>query len=268
MCTLIAGIGTLGPGTLVIGANRDESPSRGSSGATTLRERPRVVGGRDLVAGGTWLAVRDARFVTALLNRRPVPGGPGSADDPNDPASYRSRGLLCLDAAAAGPATDAPHRLDPGTGERHPTHRDAALALLARDSYAHCTLVGLDAAGEAWAIHAGHGKPPETMVLAPGWHVITHVDPDDQSEPRTAWLTARLREVKGLGPEAMLEAIAALLRQHEEGVAPAVCIHRDRFPTISSTILALGNLETPRYLNADGPPCVTPYVDVSDLLES
>jgi len=268
MCTLIVGIGTLGPGTLVIGANRDESPGRASSGPITLREQPRVVGGRDLVAGGTWLAIRDARFLTALLNRRPVPGGPGGPGDPNDPASYRSRGLLCLDAAAAHSTPDAPHRLDPGTGERHSTRLDAALALFERDAYAHCTLVGLDVDGEAWAIHAGHGRPPETMTLAPGWHVITHADPDDPNEPRTAWLLKRLREVKKAGAEGTLEAIAALLRRHEEDGVPAVCLHRDRFPTVSSTILALGNLETPRYLHAAGPPCVTPYADVSKLLDS
>jgi len=268
VCTLIAGIGTLGPGTLVVGANRDESPGRPASAPGLLRERPLVVGGRDLVAGGTWLAIREARFVVALLNRRPVPGGPGGPDDPNDPSAYRSRGLLCLDAATAGPPADAAHRLDPGTGERHPVHRDAALALLARDVYAHCTLVGLEAGGEAWAIHAGHGKPAEAQPLAPGWHVITHADPDDLGEPRTAWLLAQLRELKPAGVDAALEGVAALLRHHEEDGGVGVCLHRDRFPTVSSTLLALGDVGTPRYLHAAGPPCVTPYTDVSSLLES
>jgi len=266
MCTLIVGIGTLGPGTLVIGANRDESPGRPASTPGLLRERPVVVGGRDLVAGGTWLAIREARFVVALMNRRPVPAGPGGSGDPNDPSTYRSRGLLCLDAAAAGPSSDAPHRLDPGTGDRHPAHRDAALALLAQDTYAHCTLVGVEAGGEAWAIHAGHGKPPETTMLAPGWHVITHEDPDDPREPRTAWLLGELREWKAQGVEETLEGIATLLRRHEEDGVPGVCLHRDRFPTVSSTLLALGDVGTPRYLHAAGPPCVTPYTDESSLL--
>lgn len=268
MCTLIAGVGTLGPGTLVVGANRDESPGRPASSPGLLRERPVVVGGRDLVAGGTWLAIREARFVVALLNRRPAPGGPGSPDDPRDPSSYRSRGLLCLDAAAAGPAADAPHALDPGTGERHPARRDAALALLARDAYAHCTLVGLDAEGEAWAIHAGHGGPPESTALATGWHVITHEDPDDPREPRTAWLLDRLRGAGWNGVDATLDGVATLLRRHEGDGTPGVCLHRDRFPTVSSTILALGGVGTPRYLHAAGPPCVTPYADVSSLLDS
>ena len=268
MCTLIVGIGTLGPGTLVIGANRDESPGRASSGPITLRERPHVVGGRDLVAGGTWLAIRDVRFVTALLNRPPVRGGPLGPDDSHDFASYRSRGLLCLDAAAAPLAHDAPDRLDPGTGELHSTHLDAALALFEHEMYPHCTLIGLDVDGEGWAIHAGHGKPPETTVFEPGWHVVTHANPDDPGEPRTAWLTARLREGRKAGAEETLEAVATLLRHHEEDGAPAVCLHRDRFPTVSSTILALGKVETPRYLHAAGPPCVTPYADVSSLLDS
>jgi hypothetical protein len=268
VCTLIVGIGIVGPGTLVVGANRDESPGRPASSPGLLRERPVVVGGRDLVAGGTWLAIREGRFVTALLNRRPVSGGPGVTGDPNDPSAYRSRGLLCLDAAAAGPATEAPHRLDPGTGDRHPAHRDAALALLARDSYAHCTLVGLEAGGEAWAIHAGHGKAPETTALPPGWHVITHANPDDPNEPRTAWLLEQLDGMEADGVDAVLEGVAALLACHEEDGNPAVCLHRDRFPTVSSALLALGDVGTPRYLHAAGPPCVTPYTDVSSLLVS
>ncbi|HEX3113322.1 MAG TPA: NRDE family protein, partial [Candidatus Eisenbacteria bacterium] len=85
MCTLLIGIDVLGPGTAVLGANRDESPERATQGPGILVASPRVIGGRDLVAGGTWLAIRDARFVTALMNRRPHPG------DPTD--ALRSRGL-------------------------------------------------------------------------------------------------------------------------------------------------------------------------------
>src|SRR5689334_2133259 len=135
MCTLILGLGILGPGSLLLGANRDESPARPSTDPIVLVEAPRVVvGGRDLVSGGTWLAIREARFVTALLNRRPAAG------DARDPATFRSRGLLCLDAAAAG---DEGARLDVVRG------------LLRRDSFAPCTLVGLGVDGEAWALAAG-----------------------------------------------------------------------------------------------------------------
>ncbi|MGE5174893.1 MAG: NRDE family protein [Hyphomicrobiales bacterium] len=279
MCTLIAGVRVLGAGTLVIGANRDESPARPSASPGVLRARPRVVGGRDLEAGGTWLAIREARFVTALLNRRPLAdavasgGAAGSGAPP-----LRSRGLLCLDAAAGPPADDAPHALDPATGERYPARRDAALRLLDRDPYGHCTLVGLGADGEAWSIHAGHGGAPEARALDPGWHVVTHVDPDDRSEPRTAWILDALRGYAPSGAEEALARLAGILRSHGEAGdgasgaggagdgGPPVCLHGPRFPTVSSTLVALGAPGGPRYHHAPGPPCVTPYEDVSVLL--
>src|SRR5262245_54249863 len=167
MCTLIAGLDVLGPGTLVLGANRDESPERPATDPEVLRDRPRIVGGRDLKAGGTWLAVREGRFVAALLNRRPAP------DDSRDPTRFRSRGLLCLEAAQAGSLA-------------------GALALVEAASYGHSTLIGLDAGGERWALHVGHEAPAVTR-LAAGWHVITHRDVDDEGEPRTHSLLEALR---------------------------------------------------------------------------
>src|SRR6185503_20621614 len=137
MCTLILGLGILGPGSLLVGANRDESPARPAADPAVLMECPRVVGGRDLVSGGTWLAIREAAFVTALMNRRPLPG------DHRDPATFRSRGMLCLDAAASGGNS----RLD------------AALGLVRRDAFAPCTLVGVGVDGEAWALEAVAGEP-------------------------------------------------------------------------------------------------------------
>lgn len=277
MCTLIAGVEVLGPRTLVLGANRDESPERASAPPGILRERPRVVGGRDLVAGGTWLAVRDARAVTALMNRRPTPGtappagGPaGEAPLEGGPAP-RSRGLLCLNAAALGGAQDQPHRIDPGTGERHPARLHAALALIDRDAYAACTLVGLNVDEPSWAILAEAGQETGVRILEPGWNVVTHADVNDPDEPRTAWLRSRLESLAPRTADEALRAIAALLVTHEdvERSVPGVCLHRDRFPTVSSSLIALGDLGNrgpQRYLHAPGPPCSTPYADLSSLL--
>ncbi|HET7499125.1 MAG TPA: NRDE family protein [Candidatus Eisenbacteria bacterium] len=277
MCTLIAGVEVLGPRTLVLGANRDESPERASAPPGILRERPRVVGGRDLVAGGTWLAVRDARAVTALMNRRPTPGtappagGPaGEAPLEGGPAP-RSRGLLCLNAAALGGAQDQPHRIDPGTGERHPARLHAALALIDRDAYAACTLVGLNVDEPSWAILAEAGQETGVRILEPGWNVVTHAEVNDPGEPRTAWLRSRLESLAPRTADEALRAIAALLVTHEdvERSVPGVCLHRDRFPTVSSSLIALGDLGNrgpQRYLHAPGPPCSTPYADLSSLL--
>ena len=62
MCTLILGIDVAGPDTVIAGANRDEDPARPSDPPGVLVASPRVVGGRDRRAGGTWLALREGRL--------------------------------------------------------------------------------------------------------------------------------------------------------------------------------------------------------------
>ena len=272
MCTLIVGLEILGPGTLLVGANRDESPGRPSAGPARLREHPPVVGGRDLLAGGTWLAVREARFVAALLNRRPsTMAAGGDARGGGEPGAgtgtpLRSRGLLCLDAAASGPGFDAPASIDPATGAPYPTRLDAALRIIGRDRYAPCSLVGLEAGGPSWVIALRPDEEPKASILEPGWHVITHAEMDDAEEPRTRALLERLRgERPGDGGEAF-HLLAGLLRHHGDSNIPAVCLHRDRFPTVSSTLLCLGVPGGTRYAHAGGPPCVTAYQDCSELL--
>src|SRR5438552_19011942 len=99
MCTLIFGMDMLGPGTLVVGANRDENPARPSEPPHVLSVDPHVIGGRDLVSRGTWLAIRDGVAVVALLNRREPLGSPGDGRA----GELRSRGLLALDTAMAAP---------------------------------------------------------------------------------------------------------------------------------------------------------------------
>ena len=69
---------------LVIAANRDELYARPTRPAHVWEDDPRVIGGRDLRAGGSWLALRrDGRFA-AVVNVR----GAGRAE------GGPSRGLL------------------------------------------------------------------------------------------------------------------------------------------------------------------------------
>src|SRR5210317_1977072 len=55
---------------LIVAANRDEFHARPSQAADWWADQPNIVGGRDLLAGGTWLAAhRDGRF-SAVTNYR------------------------------------------------------------------------------------------------------------------------------------------------------------------------------------------------------
>ena len=236
-------------GQVLLAANRDEDPARASEPPRVLRERPRLVGGRDAVAGGTWLAVRAAGVSKApdlptgpaavlLLNRPPRPG---------QPPGRRSRGLLVLDVAAAD---------DPVL---------AARAAAASGDYGPCTLVYASPVA-CWLMAIPGDGPPRMAEIGPGWHAITHAELDDAREPRTAWLTAELR---GRSPQSVEHAFAeleALLAHHGDASSPAVCIHAGRMQTVSASLLLLSRERT-LYRHADGRPCERPFVDASALLD-
>ena len=70
---------------LVLAANRDEFHDRPTEAARWWRDAPQVFGGRDLSAGGTWLALSSAGRLAAVTNFR---------DRPHRGAGERSRGEL------------------------------------------------------------------------------------------------------------------------------------------------------------------------------
>jgi len=75
VCLLIALSRTVDGAPLVIGANRDEFYGRPATAMTVLQERgPRLLGGRDHLAGGTWLAVSEHGVVAGLTNQPSASG--------------------------------------------------------------------------------------------------------------------------------------------------------------------------------------------------
>jgi len=234
MCTLILGRDVIGPRTVWIAANRDEDPARPSDPPMVLSESPRVVGGRDRIAGGTWLAVREGPAVVALLNRR------GKLPDP---ARIRSRGMLTLDIAR-GP-------LDPPL--EIPVDESAPFSLLYATPH-RCRLLVWD------------GETRRIIEISPGWHVLTHQELDDPTEPRAAYLVQRLRE-RPPTPANAEEELAAILREHGDHGTPPVCLHQGRMVTVSSSLVWLDE-KGARYLHAEGRPCEHAFEDQSRLLET
>lgn len=85
MCLITLGIGQHPDYPLILAANRDEFHARPTKDAQWWPDKPDIVGGRDLQAGGTWLALhRNGRFATVTNFR--------DAEPPR--ASHRSRGHL------------------------------------------------------------------------------------------------------------------------------------------------------------------------------
>ena len=248
MCTLIIGVDAVGPGTLVAGANRDEDPARPSDPPRVLIRSPRVIGGRDRRAGGTWLALREGRMMVAMLNRRDArPAAP----------AVRSRGLLALETAAAPePGSGAPGDLVTAALER-------ALEGLRRDAYAAFSMVIASPGSSRLLVHEP-GRSPQVTSIPAGWHVLTHTELDDPGEPRAARLVAELAGWKPQSMDQALRGLADRLREHGEG-ADAVCVHSGRMVTVSSSRIGLDRHEA-RYFHVEGRPCEAAETELTPLL--
>lgn len=78
---------------LIVAGNRDEFHARPTEPLHWWADQPDVLAGRDLQAGGTWLALgRSGRFATVTNFRDAVP----------PQAGYRSRGMLVTDFVEGG----------------------------------------------------------------------------------------------------------------------------------------------------------------------
>ena len=108
MCLVVLAIRQSPRYSLILAGNRDEFHARPARGADWWPDEPDVIGGRDLQAGGTWLALhRNGRFAT-LTNYR-------DAEPPV--AGARSRGCLVMDfLACAESPLDYLHTIE---GERY-----------------------------------------------------------------------------------------------------------------------------------------------------
>jgi uncharacterized protein with NRDE domain len=260
VCLLIALFQVVPEAPLVVAANRDERLDRPTVPATVLRERsPRIVGGRDLLAGGTWLAANSDGVVAGLTNQPSVNG--------RDPTK-RSRGELPLACA---------------------THETAAqaVAALAADVdpalYNPCwMLVGDRDALFSVAIGPDSSRT-EVDQLGPGLHVLENAPlraGSRKAEFARELVERALAERPDGSAASAVIALETVLRDHRPAVPEprtdaagrvwpsaltAVCVHGDSFGTRSAAIITVTSAGLPAMIVADGNPCVTPMRDVSTL---
>jgi uncharacterized protein with NRDE domain len=244
MCTLAIYVGQFSDLPLVVAANRDEFFTRPATPPVLLDRHPRIVGGRDLRGGGTWLGISDRGVVAGLLNRR-------MAEPPL--SDKRSRGLLPLAMLAAESSTAARRALD----------------TLEADQYNAFNLLVADRES-AWVAQNRDGTMHVT-VLETGVHVLTNLDVNDPTCPRIARThrlfveTARSFETSG-DRRRFREALRGLLSSHTTVLDPrlpdeleALCVHAGGFGTRSSSLLFLGADGRWEHWFADGPPCRTEH---------
>jgi hypothetical protein len=237
---------------VIIAANRDEMQDRPwRAPGRHWGDRPEVVAGIDLLAGGSWLGINAQGVVAAALNRvntlGPAPG-------------FRSRGELVLEA------------LD------HPDAAAAALGLADLDpaAYRPFNMLIADNRDAWWLRNLGPEEGSgvvEVKPLPPGLSMITAHDRNDPASPRIRRFLPRFEAATPPDPERKdwteWQALLAS-REHgtEEGPGAAISIALESgFGTVSSALIALPAPtpppKKPVFLFAAGRPGDVPYEPVA-----
>ncbi|MGA3153331.1 MAG: NRDE family protein [Streptosporangiaceae bacterium] len=264
VCLLIAVSGLLADAPLIVAANRDERYARPAVTMTILRESgPRILGGRDELAGGTWLAVNEHGLVAGLTNQWSPQG--------RDP-DKKSRGELPLAFAAYRDARSAIEAVCPSL--------DPA-------AYNPCCLLVGDRQALFSVDLTGEGRP-QVEDLAPGSHVLEN-SPLRARSAKQLQVAARLSALTGRAGRASAAgtaaALADVLRDHRPAIDPAAaspaasqpgtparpaallaaCVHTAEYGTRSAVIVTVPAAGPPRLQVADGPPCQVPLRDMTTL---
>ena len=233
MCTLILYHRCRDDWPLLVAGNRDERLDRLAQAPRALPGKLRRWAGIDKEANGTWLGLNAAGTVVGLTN---------ASRSRRDP-SLRSRGRLVLDILKEPSATAAAE----------------ALSDIEDSTYNPFQIIVADAR------HAFLGTFDTTMRVDPlpeGVHVLTNAAPGDPEEPRRAEVL-RLLGVEGPAEEKSVEDLQLILSRHAPVPERSVCLHRPMFGTRSASLIGMGGKRAPLYLHAEGPPCRTPFRDLS-----
>ncbi len=238
MCLLALFFRMVDEAPIVVGANREEYYQRGGEPPQILKGPLCSLAGLDSVAGGTWFGVNAKRLLVAVTNRPKL----------DLPANPRSRGLLVREMLSYTSAETAV---------------EYAIRALEGNDYAGANFLCVD---DQRAVVVQAGDWLRVRPLPPGIHVMTNRDINDASDPRLSYALDWLNRRRYQNKADCVQALTQLCSQHEPD-DPPICFRTQDRGTVSSSIVALGEtLEESIYLHAQGPPCGTPYVDLSPLL--
>lgn len=152
MCLIVFNVGH--DATLTLAGNRDEFHARPTAPMARWDDPVGIIGGRDLAAGGTWLAAHDnGRFATVTNSRDGAPPNP----------DLRSRGLLVTDfLAGTDSALEFLQRID--------GHRYAGFNLLVHDGRSLAYGSNRDPSGPRILEPGTYGL--SNAVLDTPWHKV------------------------------------------------------------------------------------------------
>jgi uncharacterized protein with NRDE domain len=195
MCLVVIALGVADQYPLLLAANRDERHARPTQSAAWWPEQPHVFGGRDLLAGGTWLGVDRRGRIAAVTNVR----------DSEPRAAPRSRGELPAGYLAIGePAARYALRLGAAAADF------AAFNLLLYDGQ---------------ELHYSSNRAPTTRLHA-GVHALSNA-PYGAEWPKTASAGTGVQRL--LQHAAPLEPLFALLAERSASESAEERYRRDHF---------------------------------------
>ena len=239
---------------LLVASNRDEMSDRPwRAPGRHWPDRPEVVGGLDVAAGGSWLGLNDSGVLAAVLNRA---GTLGPA------AGRRSRGELVLEALDHADSAGAADAL----GHLNPRAYRPFNMVVADDRDAFC-LYHRDESGVAAVV---------VEPIPSGLSMITAYDRNDPADPRVRAGLPRFARAPSPDPKTgTWTDWQALLGSRETasegGPQSALCFSTpEGFATSSSALIALPTRsrfheESPVWLFAAGPPDQAPWQPISGL---
>ena len=250
MCLLIMISGIVPEMPLIVAANRDERRARPTIPMTRLEGdggRLAILGGRDEVGGGTWLATNEAGVVAGLTNR-PMRDGPDEAK--------RSRGELPLALARCPTAATAVEAfgsaIDPGA------YNPSWLLVADRQ--------------DAFFVDVTATEQVIVEQLRPGVHVLENRDLHETS-PKAERVRELLHPALSGRHTVLLDTLPILLADHHlppgeqptdtgnprlARAARAICVHADEddYGTRSSAVITVAvGTATPTIRWTDDAPC-------------
>lgn len=127
-------------------------------------------------------------------------------------------------------------------------------------------------ASQAIVGHADGARRLRITTLQPGAHVLTLRDVDQTGDPKTEFLRRGLDAAlqQACDGRALLDSMQELLTEHgdgDRGDLDATCVHGNGYGTVSATSMLIGR-EQVLYRHSAGPPCFTPWRDLSGLFQS
>ena len=242
MCTVLALLRPEHPWPLIVAANRDERLDRAfDAPGRWWDDAPEIVGGRDVLGGGSWFGVNDDGVVATIVNGL---HRLGPLDGKQSRGDVVLRALRERDAASAARFAGA----------------------LAPDSYRGFTLLLADRHA-AFAVSSDEHRL-RVEPLAPGHHMITPEGCDMASSPRYAAHFASFRDAPAPEPATgdWTAWTEILRRADDDDPHRAMTVAAGaELGTVCSTLLALSGAQgaTPVMRFAGGPPTRVPYESVT-----